>query len=307
MDVPGIGETNYTFSPADFLDAEEFRPTEAVFDIIGNGSTTPYTDGVNGLLQQHMTELKGKIAANITLPGGWKKRLRDFLSQQNDEILSFLTIPLGTHPTLGKGDYILRKYGTIKYSNDSSLRDIILDTSGIDIIGEINAQLLSLRKDNALEDYIKGVKFIFEEYRSAGEEALKHESTLKGKLDILDKIQGKLSGIIDLDPLETYCPLMEAAETYIGNLYEKYSIETEYKGFIAAYRRFIALRDIVSMTRTLESSENEPSCTICLNESVSYALVPCGHTYCTTCIKKQFSACFLCRGVIRERVKLFFG
>lgn len=302
----GNDETNYTFASANFSDAE--IPTGAVFDIIGNGSSTPYTDGVNGLLQNHIIEMKGKIASSVTLPGGWKKRLREFLSQKNDEILAFLKMPVGSHPVLGKGDYILRKYGTIHYySPDKSLKDIVLDASGADVIADLNKHMLLLRTGTPLEDYVKSVTYIYDEYREFGARALRCEAALREKLDILDKIQGKLSGVVDLDPLESYCPLMDATETYIGKIYEKYGIENEYKGFIEAYRRFIALRDIVVLTRTMESSVCEPLCSICLNESVCYALTPCGHTYCSNCIKKQFSVCFICRGNIRDRVKVYFG
>lgn len=303
MDGPvGNDETNYTFAPANFSDAEV--PGAAVFDILGNGSSTPYTDGVNAILQSHVSEIKGKNGSVMTTPAGWKKRLREFLSTKNDELLGFLRGSMSSHPTLGKGDQILRRYGTIRYTPDLLLKNVVLDASGINPIDEINAYLLSLRTGTAVEDYSKAVKYIFDMYREFGEIALKYETSLKEKLDILDKVQGKLSGIVDLDPLETYCPLMEATEAYVGKMYEKHSIEDEYNGFIAAYRKFLALREIVVNTRMLES---EPICMICLNESVSYALTPCGHTYCSTCIKKQYSACFLCRGTIRDRVRIYFG
>jgi hypothetical protein len=158
-----------------------------------------------------------------------------------------------------------------------------------------------------MEDHVKAVKYIYNEYKSCGEDAFICENALKDKLDMLDKVQGKLSSIVDLDPLDTYCPLMEAAEAHIGKMYEKYSVEAEYKGFIDAYKRFLVLRELVVNTRTMESCEHEPLCMICLDDSVSYALTPCGHTFCSSCIKKQFSACFLCRGVIRDRVRIYFG
>jgi hypothetical protein len=182
---------------------------------------------------------------------------------------------------------------------------VVLDSSGVNIIEEINAQLLSLRSNLPLEDHVSTIKFIFDEYKKAGEETFKYELQLKDKLDILDKIQGKLSGIVDLEITEAYNPLMEATEAYMSKIYEKHKIEEDYKGFIKSYRRFLALRDIVLMTRT--GDHTDPMCIICLDEPVSYVITPCGHTYCSTCIKKQYSACFICRGNIRDRVKIFFG
>jgi hypothetical protein len=307
MDGPiGNDETNYTFAPANFSDAEV--PGGAIFDIIGNGSATPYSDGVNGVLESQINEIKSKGAAAPTLPSGWKKRLKEFISSKNNDLLAFLNAPVSSHPTLGKGDAILRRYGTIKHSPATLFKDVIMqDVSGVDPIDDINNHIISLKKGTAVEDYVRSVHYIYDTYRQFGETALRCEAALKDKLEVLDKVQGKLSGIVDLDPLDAYCPLMEASEAYLGKMYEKHCIEEEYKGFIAAYRKFLALRDIVVLTRTMESCEHEPICMICLSDSVSYALTPCGHTFCSTCIKKQYSACFLCRGTIRDRVKIYFG
>jgi len=305
MDLPGISETNYTFSPADFLDAEEFRPTGAAFDIIGNGSTTPYSDAVSGLLQTHIDEIKNMSVLSMTLPGGWKKRLRTFLSEKNKTLLDFIELPVAAHPTLSRGDCLLRKFGTIHYTTDTSLKNVILDSSGFDVIGEINAQIAGVKGGSPLEHHHATVKFIFDEYKKAGEDAFKYELQLKEKLDILDKIQEKLSGIVDLDVTAAYNTLMEATEAYMSKIYEKYTIHEEYKGFIKSYKRFLALRDIILMAQTGDNTD--PMCIICLDESVSYVVTPCGHTYCSTCIKKQHSACFICRGHIRDRVKIYFG
>jgi len=305
--MDGLDESNALFSPADFGDADEFRPTAAIFDIAGNGSSTPYTNSISGLLQKHIQEMKEKIGTTLTLPGGWKKRLRDFLADKNTHLLDFLNLTVASHPSLSKGDYILRKFGTLSMPGSTSLRDIVLDVSGVDIIAEMDARIISVREGKGLPDYLAATKLIFDEYIKAGNLALKAGETLRLKLEGLDKIQGKLAGIVDLDPTSSYEPLLEATEAYLGSIFEKNQIQGDYKEFIEAYRRFIALRDIVLMTRTLNSSESEPLCMICLSEPVGYTLSPCGHTYCHTCVRKQVSICFLCRGSIRDRVKLYFG
>ena len=100
---PLMGPTNGLFSPADFGDAEDLRPTAAIFDIGGNGSLTPYTTATNAILSKHIDEIKQKTAAALTMPSGWKKRLRDFLAQKNTQLLDFLAVNVNSHPTLGKG------------------------------------------------------------------------------------------------------------------------------------------------------------------------------------------------------------
>ena len=308
-----MGASNAIFSglsPANFGDAEDHRPIAAIFDTGGNGSITPYTTATNGILSKHIDELKQKTAAALTMPSGWKKRLRDFLSQKNTQLLDFLAINVTSHPTLGKGETILRKFGNISIQtnpNHPSVRDFILDISGNDYVSEINALLLSLRKDDGIKDFVASVKFMFDQYREAGENALRHETELKMKLEIFDKFQGKIVGLFELDGGEHYQPLMEASEAYLESIFEKNQIKAAYLGFIEAYRKFIVHRDIITMIRTVQTNENEPICTICLQEPVSFCMNPCGHTYCLSCVRRQSGNCFVCRTPVREKVKIYFS
>jgi hypothetical protein len=293
------------FSPADFGDADDLRPTAAMFDIGGNGSSRPYTEAINGIMMKHIDEVKEK---SVKLPVDWKKRLREFLSLKNTQLLDFLSLSIPSHPTLGKGEAILRKFGNINlHPGHPTVKDLVLDVSGADTKEEINAALLSLQKGEGIADYAATIRYIYDEYRAAGDEALKQEFVLRTSLEVLDKIQGRLTALFDIDQTEKYEPLMEATEKYMESIFEKNHVEESYRKFIAAYRKFLSLRDIVQMTRAVHAQEGEPLCTVCLSDGVSYAISPCGHTFCQTCVKKQLGICFMCRGTIRDRVKLFFG
>jgi hypothetical protein len=309
MSAYGVNQLTSDFSPADFEDAEDLRPVSAVFDIGGNGSDTPYTTATNGIILKHVEEIKQKVASAIQTPAGWKKRIRNFLNQKNTDLLDFLQLSISSHPTLGKGEIILRKFGNLSLRADHpTIRDLVLDTSGNDYLSEINAILVSVRKgDNPLSDFISAVACIFEQYRIAGDEALKHESLLKSKMEVFDKFQGKIGALFDLDPTEKYYPLLQVTEEYLGSIFEKNQIKDAYMNFIEAYRKFITLRDIISMLRTVQSNENEPLCSICIQEQVVYCMNPCGHTYCQTCSHRQSGPCFFCRTPVRDKVKIFFN
>ena len=298
------------FSPADFDDAEDLRPASAIFDVGGVGSTTPYTTAINGIVAKHADEIKQKVAAAIETPAGWKKRIRSFLSQKNSDLLDFLQLTVNSHPTLGKGEIILRKFGNVSFRVDHpTIRDLVIDTSGNDYVAEINAILLSVRKgESPIKDFVESVTSIFDQYREAGTEALRGEATLRMKMEIFDKFQGKIAALFDLDPSsEKYFPLLNASEEYLGSIFEKNQIKEAYMAFIEAYRKFITLRDIVSMIRTVQSNENEPVCTICINEPVVYCMNPCGHTYCQTCSQRHAGACFVCRTIVKDKIRIFFN
>jgi hypothetical protein len=72
------------------------------------------------------------------------------------------------------------------------------------------------------------------------------------------------------------------------------------------YKKWNICRQIISLQNSIKEKNNEPQCAICLSEPISYTIVPCGHTFCSVCSKKQNTTCYICRGIIRERVKLFF-
>jgi hypothetical protein len=255
-------------------------------------------------------EAKGRAAALLNLPNGWKRRLRDFISVKNNELLDFLKLSVPSHAVLGPGEVLLRRFGNPQVTpNHPSVRDMVMDISGASetVIADLNALLKNTGEADTLTNYANQTRIIYEEYRNAGDAVLLQQNLLKAKLDKLDRIQNRVTGLLEIDPTEKYEPLMEASEAYLKKIFEDNKIEEEYTKLLHAYRRFITLRDVVSMSRALIAYESEPLCSICLNETVGYALSPCGHTLCNTCVKRQNGQCFMCRNTIKDRVKIFFS
>jgi hypothetical protein len=302
------GPTSY--APADFLDAQELQPLGAVFDIGGHGSATPYSSAVNSMIHKHTEEIKGRAATLLHLPSGWKRRLRDFVSTKNNELLDFLKLNVPSHNVLGPGEILLRRFGNPQVSpNHVSVRDMVMDVSGAGeaTLADLNSHLEQFKADGNLTNYANQTRVIYEEYKEAGDEVLKQQLALKQKLDKLDRIQNRIAGLLEVDANDKYQPLMESVEQYLKKVYQDCEIEQEYMKLVTAYRRFATLRDVVTMSRSLLSYESEPLCSICLNEPVTYAITPCGHTLCQTCMRRQSNQCFFCRGPIREKIKLFFS
>ena len=296
------------FAPADFDDA--LQPLGAMFDVGGHGSSTPYLNAVNSMVHKATDEARGRAAALLNLPGGWKRRLRDFISAKNNELLDFLKLTVPSHAVLGPGEVLLRRFGNPQVTpSHPSVRDMVMDISGAGetTLAELNGLLKSTGEADTLTNYANQTRMIYDEYRIAGDAVLLQQNLLKAKLDKLDKIQYRITGLLEIDPTEKYQPLMEASEAYLKKIFEDNKIEEEYNKLLEAYRRFITLRDVVSMSRALNSYESEPVCSICLNETVSYAITPCGHTLCNTCVKKQNGQCFMCRNHIKDKVRIYFS
>ena len=292
---------------AQWGDAEDSRPVGAVFDIGGPGVATPYSAAFGAMLHKHTEEIKANAQATLNLPGAWKKRLRDFLTTKNNDLLDFMKLSVKSHPVLGPGEILLRRFGNPQVTpTHPSVKDMVLDISGEDVLEDISKLFSSYAKENPLKDYASFTRIIYDEYRKAGDEVLSQQTVMKAKLDKFDKLQGRLTNLFDIEPNEHYDTLMKSTEAYLKKIFEDNMVEDNYKKLVQAYRRFAILRDVVTMSRSLLAQESEPICSICLDESVSYALTPCGHTLCQTCMRRQTNQCFMCRVPIRDKVKLFF-
>ena len=67
-------------------------------------------------------------------------------------------------------------------------------------------------------------------------------------------------------------------------------------------------KDINILKIQLEKKFNNDEinkCSICLDNTISHCCVPCGHIYCYDCIKKT-NNCYICRSIIRNKIKLYF-
>jgi hypothetical protein len=100
--------------------------------------------------------------------------------------------------------------------------------------------------------------------------------------------------------------LIDSFAKYADSVYSTTKIEDTYKELVDAYKKWNICRQIISLHSSFKNENHESSCAICLTDPVSTAIVPCGHTFCGNCVKKQNTTCYICRGTIRERIKLFF-
>jgi hypothetical protein len=297
------------YAPADFADAQEDQPAAATFDIGGHGSPYPYTNAVTAIVAKHMEEARTKTVSAMNLPSGWKKRFREFIQAKNGDLLEFLKGSVPSHPVMGPAEILLRRFGNPQIGHShASLREMVLDVSGTDHLGPLNADIEDARNgETGLKGHVLATQHLYEKYRMAGDAILKSQAALKTKLEKLDRLQGRITAIFDIDPNVAYQPLMEATEEYLKRVFEENKIEEDYKALIQSYKTFVSLRDSIHLLRAPTSIENEPLCTICLTESVSYAFSPCGHTFCQTCVRRQVGQCPICRAPIRDRLKLYFS
>lgn len=272
-----------------------------------------YKSTLTNILSKHCAEVKTSTdeimqpISNIS-----RKKLKDLIVKHNNEIFAFMSKPDKTPQVIGLAETIFRRYGhdipTIKGNSQGSiLRDLNLDVSLSEIVSEFDENLKKNRiACGGLDDYLRQTKWIFNQYKNIGEEVLRLETVLYQKLDLLDKLNSRIPMITSLSNNEVLPELISTFSKYADSIYKSVNIEEVYKELVVEYKKWNICRQIISLHSNFKSDLQDPQCSICLTDPVITAIVPCGHTFCGNCIKKQNTSCYICRGVIRERIKLYF-
>lgn len=281
--------------------------TEVSYDTTVPGK---YRSTVSNILSKQCTEVRLLSEEQIqTTSHLSKKKLKDLITKQNNEIVSFMA-PDKVPNVLGAAETIFRRYGreipSIK-PHGSIAEELKLDVSLSHTLSVFHEELSRIQTTNEVENYVEKTRWLSAQYKTIGEEVLRLETILFQKIDVLDKLQQRVPMITGLMNNDALPDLIESFSNYAESVYESSHFGENYTQLVEAYKKWNICRELLSVQALMKKDNSEPSCSICLLEPVSYTIVPCGHTYCSGCSKKQNTTCFICRGPIRERVKLYFA
>lgn len=296
------------YAPADFPDSEDTRPPESYLDSGSQSPATIYSSVINNGLQRQIREIRDRHVGPISYANNWKKKIRDIFLHGNETTLAFLTKTTGSHPTIGQVENLIRRFSRNEVIGQPNqlLKDLVADLSGVDATGFLVERLQSKVQENPIKSLADQVREVYEVYRELMEQIGVVEVRLRQKLNILDKIQPRLVMLLELGVNQTTTDLQANIESYLTSVYDENCPEPEYKELLAIYKKLMVVRDLVNLLRISAGPEKEPICGICLNEPVTHVLVPCGHTYCDGCVRRQARQCFVCRQGASQAIRVFF-
>lgn len=306
---------NYSgYASADFQDAEATRPEAVNMESLGGNQ-----DAIQGIVQQtltrHLTEAlppsaSPSLTSYSTQTNNWRKRLREMMIRQNETVLGFLHRSAADHVTIGPVEQALRRYA-IREDIDTHaikpLKQLLIDISGGQQIQE-EIEAIVLGKGPSNQQQLKAqVNALIELYKDTGDKLLECENQLKMRLEKMDKVQRRIGNVMELQTNEATPEVVQALEHYLRISFRDMSVEPLYKNLLFLYQKHIALREAIAVFKTGNQLVNEPICPICITDAVTTAIVPCGHTFCNSCSRRMSMECGVCRGRIRERMKLYFS
>ena len=298
------------YASAELQEGDDMSPLE--FNLDAPSGPGPYSSVVQNILSRHCAELRTQ-SESVLLPLHQisKKRLREVLTKQNNDLFRFLQRPDRTPNPAGIAETIFRRYGhdvpNLCRNSSAISREVNVDVSMNNAIVDIDSNLQRHGGTNTTS-LVAQLKWVFTQYRNLGEEILRLETLLLQKANVLDKLQQRMPLLTSLAVNDALPSLLEQFSVYLEKTFQDSKFEEVYKQLVEVYKKWLVYREIVNLQlATSDTPSTEPMCGICLTDSIAFAVVPCGHTFCTGCSRKMNMACYLCRGTIREKLKLYFN
>lgn len=315
------GMSAYSFAASADFDEEELHPLDDTYLSGGQAVGGSYTITMNNILSRHSGEIRA-LTEQVMQPlhAIGRKKIKELVTRQNNTLFSFLQHPERTPSALGLAETLFRRYGheAPQYRGGSSIsRELNVDVSMATVLEDVSVRLGAVRGDvegadasgtsHDLSVLSHQLRWIFVQYKTVGEEVQRLETLLQQKTEMLDKLQKRMPLIMNLTSNTAYPPLLEAFQAYLEQAFQGSQIETTYKELVEAYKKWQVLRELVALPAIAnQNSAQEPTCTVCLTDAITHAVVPCGHTFCTQCVRRMTNQCYVCRGQAREKLKLFF-
>ena len=239
----------------------------------------------------------------------WRRSLRDLMLAQTESVLNFLVRPPAEQGVIGPVESMLRKYTIRKevdFSSMKNLQEVLAVSPGCDSEKEIK-ECLEKGGASTLAELRIQVTSLIDMYKETGEKIMECEGQLKMRMEKLGKLHKQVSSVLELPENPDTQELLASMHTYLQKSATNLNIEDVYKQLLYSYNKHIALRDAIQIFKLGSCLPSEPVCPICLTDTITYAIVSCGHTFCTACCRKMTYECMMCRGKIKERMKIYMS
>lgn len=289
--------------------SQYFSQTLPKEDETAEGSHVSATQVLRNFIQKQTLEIKE--ATEISLPRvamihDLRKSFREFSMKQMVHLFDFLEAPIPT--AVSQVQQILKRFGRTDFQiHKVKIKDLCLDMSCNSVVDSMNQVLEATQEQTGLQQWTALTKNLFTQWKLAAADLQAAEKILNSRFQLQQEIYKKVQTILSLPSNPAQEQLLKGTEEQMKQVFEENKVEDAQHQQILAIKKVSVLADAMNQVRFLVNSPVEPQCTVCLNEPVTHAAVPCGHTFCAQCITRQSMNCQICRGAVKERMKIFLS
>ncbi len=182
----------------------------------------------------------------------------------------------------------------------------------------INTIYNTIRKYTTKKDgYLKNIDQI-DEYIKLIESHIEKISILKFSLNSINNMNlqvfkidnisttntmNKINDLFNNDEIQKlYCTI-----NALNNIKDEYFQNIKnLSNFISNYKKLLK-SNLEDDKDSLNKYFNKNICSICYDKEITTCCDPCGHTYCTDCVKKITKKCYICNEKCKNKIKLFIA
>jgi hypothetical protein len=299
---PLLGPLEYAvgmLAPAEFLDLNAGAgSTSEVSRVSMNLSAT------RNLQQRFMNEVQGASGSDERdWLRVWRKKIREPITRFNDVFFDFLI-----KDREGKDQESIVKMKQlitrISHNMPSSGRSYFPEL-GWDISMNTIKQDLEEDLDVQLDDFKDSQKKLLRVYSETLKDLFTVDARLQEKIAKMNQVVDKVQSFMQLEANAELDAMAEPTANYLAAVLKNNDISSDFVQFMIKFKQWTALYDTIQLSQ-VAAPNGAPTCCICTVADITHAMIPCGHTFCSGCINKQMSLCYLCRTSVRDRLKLHF-
>ena len=299
---PLLGPLEYAvgmLAPAEFLDLNA-----------GAGSTSEVSrvsmnlGAARSLQQRFMNEVQGASGSDERdWLRTWRKKIREPITRFNDVFFDFLI-----KDREGKDQESIVKMKQlitrISHNMPSSGRAYFPEL-GWDISMNTIKQDLEEDLDVRLDEFKDSQKKLLRVYSETLKDLFTVDARLQEKIAKMNQVVDKVQSFMQLEANAELDAMAEPTANYLAAVLKNNDISSDFVQFMIKFKQWTALYETIQISQ-VAAPNGAPTCCICTVADITHAMIPCGHTFCSGCINKQMSLCYLCRTSVRDRLKLHF-
>jgi len=300
MDLGGLstGYGNF-FGAANFTDADAGANNGGLFtanleSIIAENVVTNLYESIINLVNDENESEAYKVLK-------LRKEFLAFAASAHFKSLSELVKPIDTNDNTVTMLGFLRNLSRPDFNPSAKehFRDLAIDLSGnvSDISGskyDFSGAEVHLNLANAR--YLEILPQLFEV-----------DAALRNALNNFKIVESRVDQFCNLEANTASSELYKSFATYLMVFFKDLNLVDKFNNFVRLHREFTALRTLLNLRSACTDEYQLPQCSICISNPITHTLIPCGHTFCNSCVFKQQTNCYICRTRMASRMKLFFS